>query len=569
MGPRFVGWTMLIVASCSGATTGGDDDGRDAGSDRRDAGPRDAATRDSAADRDAASPPVGPYNVILILADDQRADAIACMPKLQEHLVQRGVTFSNFFASTPLCCPSRSTELTGLFAHNHGVRSNDDDEDGDGQSIPGERDFRQNDNEERVVARWLKEQGVRTGFFGKYLNGYEDYIAAAPSLDDTVPPYWDEWRAFQQPTFFNFQLVERGFDEANARLVCYLTPDIDDPSRAGCRDTADDVVRDGVEHHSDDTVAGHLDAFVRRAVADGVRFFAQYSPKAPHLPAEAPLRYQPDPARAEYTDEALARLTDCDLWERLDQPESVLEEDVSDKPQWVQALVGTETEQSLDERRKRQLASVLAVEDAIESLVATLDELGIADRTVILYTSDNGYAWGEHHWIKKNCAYEECSRVPLVVVHPALAGGGSVNDAMLLNTDLAPTIAELAGAAVPDGLNGASFAGLADGSRVDWPRDEILTECWGGDTQPGILSAIRTERWKWVQYWEDYEQTIPLLRPNGDEEVELYDLERDPIELDNLARLSNARLEALGYEPAEVDGTMEDLRGRLARLSAE
>lgn len=128
MGRRLACWMVVLVAGCSASTGGGDDDGRDAGSNRRDAGARDAAIRDSAPDQDAASPPIGPFNVILILTDDQRADAIACMPKLQEHLVRRGVTFSDFFVSTPLCCPSRSTELTGLYAHNHGVRSNGDEE---------------------------------------------------------------------------------------------------------------------------------------------------------------------------------------------------------------------------------------------------------------------------------------------------------------------------------------------------------------------------------------------------------------------------------------------------------
>src|SRR5262249_6252839 len=152
-----------------------------------------------------------------------------CMPKLQELIGAKGVRFIRNYASTPLCCPGRSTVLTGKYAHNHGVRTNGDVEEGDTVTTAGAIDFQQNGNEEIVFAKALRAAGYRTGLIGKYLNGYERQMKVdtdgdgIPDHDRYVPPYWDDWHVFDGPRFFNFRLIEKDADAALAKRVCYLS----------------------------------------------------------------------------------------------------------------------------------------------------------------------------------------------------------------------------------------------------------------------------------------------------------------------------------------------------------
>jgi arylsulfatase A-like enzyme len=531
------------------------------------------ALTDAATD---APPPLDKPNIILIISDDQRAETVACMPKLQAELATRGVTFARNYASTPLCCPGRSTVLTGRYAHNHGVISNGDIEEGDTDRTSGAVLFEENGNEPRVFAAGLKLRGYTTGFFGKYLNGYVDRVDAdgdGDALPDRhVPPYWDEWYAFPHADFFYFRLVERGTAAPEARRTCYLpTPATDTQKRNNCVDAAEIVVNDGRENHADDLLGDKLIAFIRDEAAAGRPFFAYYAPKAPHMPADAPSRYQPEPGRAVFTAEALARMESCALFDWADRPDSVLEADLSDKPEWVQNRAGSVTVEEIDDKRRRQLVSLLAIDDVVGELFRTLGDSGILGETIVLFTSDNGYAWGEHWHMAKNCAYEVCARVPLIAFHPRLLAPGRVDDAsMLMNADLAPTIAALAGAAPPDDVDGESFAGLLDGSTGTWAREAMLTECWPSEPKGGISAAIRTARWRYVAYYLDDARTQPRLRADdGAREIELYDLTADPDELDNLARLAPEQLAAKGYDVGEITATIADLDIRLQTLQRE
>ncbi|MBI5480428.1 MAG: sulfatase [Deltaproteobacteria bacterium] len=563
---------LLLASGCSrgaGSPAGPPDSGQE----------QEASPPDSGQEPEAGPPDSGPapaaYNIVFILSDDQRADSTACMTKLQKHLAAEGVTFRNNFGTTPLCCPGRSTVLTGRYAHNHGVKSNGDIEEGDTDKTPGAVIFKNHGNEERVFARWLGDQGYLTGFFGKYLNGYPALTDADSDgngkPDNYIPPYWDEWRAFPHADFFNFQLVERGAGETETRRVCYLSSSATTlADRTRCIENADAVVDDGGENYSDDMLKDKVIDFIARASATGKPFFVYFAPKAPHAPALSPGRYQSDPDVYQYTPEALERLKDCALFEWAARPPSFMEPDVSDKPEWVVDLVGNATREGLDEKRKRQLVSVLATDDAVEDIMTALQALGIKEKTVVFHTSDNGYAWGEHWYGKKNCGYEECIRLPLTVFHPGNPiPGRVVEDAMLMNADLAATFADLAGAAVPGDvlMNGSSFAGLLDGTLQSWPRDEVLTECW---SPRYIIASVRTLRWKYVEYYDDDAWTIVHMRSSdGRQELELYDLEQDPHELQNLAWATPAELATWGYAAGEVEAAVADLKARLASLKAQ
>jgi hypothetical protein len=307
---------------------------------------------------DAARP-----NIIFVLTDDQRADSAVCMGKLAQLVGKQGITFTRNYASTPLCCPGRSSVLTGKYAHNHGVRTNGDVEEGDTASTPGAIDFRKGGNEALVFAKWLQGAGYRTGFFGKYLNGYDKLMArdangdGKPDLDKHVPPHWDDWFAFPHAEYFDFQLIERPRGAGTAKRVCYLSSLVGEPgSPASCKQGADQVVG-GQEHYSTDVLKDKALAFVAGALAEGKPFFLYFAPKAPHAPFLSPTRYQPDPKLAQFSAAALARVGSCPLFEWAARPASFLEADVSDKPEWVAKLVASTTTAAEDKTRKLQLVS--------------------------------------------------------------------------------------------------------------------------------------------------------------------------------------------------------------------
>lgn len=529
---------------------------------------------DGGARGDGESGTRGRPNIILVVADDQRADSIACMPKLQKTF-EKGVTFTNSFVSTPLCCPGRTSLLTGRYAHAHGVQTNGDAEEGDTRATPGARDFNQNGNDELTFARWLKAAGYTTGFYGKYLNGYEDLLVDATDAND-VPPYWDVWHAYSVTTFFQFQLVERDAPTEKAERVCYVSktgPGNLDACKQGAKRTVDD----GKENYATDVIAEKAATFVKRAAEaaakDGKPFFLYFAPKAPHAPFQSPARYQPDANKTVFTDTAMARLGNCSLFEWNDRPASYLMKDTTAMPLWVKNQVGKRNASTLDDNRKRQLVSVLANEDAIETILAALDASGQRDNTIIVYTADNGYSWGEHHWDRKNCAFDHCSRVPLLAYDPRHPRGGASDGAMVLNVDLAPTFAELAGATIPPGpkVHGKSLAGLVTGAASSGPplRERVLTECWDQPDGPDIHAAIRSGQWKYVEHYRDSKMTTLRVRPSGEKERELYDLVKDPAETKNLALLDTTAIAALGYTPAQIDAVIADLVPKLAAEKAE
>ncbi len=467
-------------------------------------------------------------NILVVLTDDQRGDSLACMPRMLEALGPH-VVFDEHFVTTPVCCPSRATLLTGLYAHAHGVLRNRlfVDE----RHVYGAEVFLERGNEEHTLARWLGDAGYRTAYFGRYLYGYERLVAARRH----VPAHWDDWYAFESKGYYDFRLVERPRGAAQPTLRCYATSAPIGAGLAECDEGADDTVR-GEESYSTDVLRDRLLEFLRSAHEDEGPFFAVFAPLAPHAPFFNPSRYEP--TLNDFSAEAEERMRACELFDWPSRPPSYLEADVSDNPAWVRRLELPSAER-LDRRRRRHAVSLLAVEDAVRAALELLRAQGEED-TIVIFTSDNGLSWGEHRWMGKNCPYDECTRVPLVVRDPAL--GASRHDAALVaNVDLTATIAAYAGVGPTRPIPGASLVDRIRDEGAPWGREEVLTECWSsrGASGADTFSAIRTRRWKYIEY---------------EQETELYDLERDPHELTNLAS-----------DPA-TERVRDELRERLARL---
>lgn len=425
-------------------------------------------------------------NIIFVLTDDLDLASAQKMPEIRSQLIEEGTSFEDAFVSYPLCCPSRATMLTGLYAHNHDVKGN-------APPYGGFQKFRDGGHEENTIAVRLQESGYQTAYFGKYLNGY-------PGEEDPayVPPGWDEWHGLETGnTYSEYDLNENG------EVLSYGKKPKD---------------------YSTDVLTSKAIEYVQGATDNTEPFFLHLSPYAPHLPATPAKRH-----RNAFAEEEAPR------------PPSFNEEDVSDKPLWIrdrQRIAEAEVS-NIDNRYRRRLESMLAVDEMVASIIQELEAAGKLDNTFIFLTSDNGWYQGEHRiHIEKSFPYEEAARVPLFVRGPGVSPDSKV-EKLVLNTDLAPTFAELAG--VEFLADGRSLVPLLRGEDPPW-RSGVLLEGWGENLQFGLApeyKAVRTESHKYVEY------------VNG--ERELYDLEDDPYELENV------------YESADPSLT-ENLKTKLDAL---
>jgi len=241
-------------------------------------------------------------------------------------------------------------------------------------------------------------------------------------------------------------------------------------------------------------------------------FFLYFAPKAPHTSGS----YHTTPAARH--EGFYAGLTP---W----RPPNVNEADVSEKPDYIRSLA-TIPWASLDGLRESQLESLLAVDDAVGRMLAALAETGKLQETLIVFMSDNGHEWGEHRRAHKIVPYEESLRVPLVIRWDALGARG-VSDRFALNVDIAPTIAAAAGIDAPK-AEGRNLLPLLTGTASSWRNRFLIEDRMEPRWAVPAYCGYRGERWKYIQY------------ATGEEE--LYDLVRDPYELENLAAMRRARV---------------------------
>ena len=422
-------------------------------------------------------------NFVIILTDDQRWDTVDAthqspnrpgyvMPNVKRELTDSGVTFTEGYVTTSLCCPSRTSILTGEYAHRTGIHDNSPP-DGGAEVF----------DDHCTLARWLKAQNYQTGFVGKYLNGYA-------SLSPCIPPGYDDWHVQVQVKYYEYDLNDNG------KLAHYDSADAD---------------------YSGDVMTRKAVDFIHGAGREGRRFFLHLSQKAPHAPAT--------PARRH-----------IGLFNGIApfRPPNWGEPDVSDKPAWVQSLTwdarGCNTCPAhhkcdaceTDKFRQLELESLQAVDEGVASIMKALRDIGQSDNTLVIFTSDNGYSWGSRRWKPKQCPYEECIRVPMIMRYPDLVvGAPRTDDRIVLNIDFAPTIADLAGV-VPDTLiNGTSLVPLLANRATGW-RTDFLDEHWNGEIPDNglVKSKVNGATWKYVEYTTTGER-------------ELYDLDADPYELTN------------------------------------
>lgn len=420
-------------------------------------------------------------NFVFIIADDMRHDDLAYMPKTRDLLGSRGMTFSEAYFANPLCCPSRTSVLTGKYAHNHNVWFNFSSSEGAWQG------FKAQGHEQDNLATRLNGAGYRTGLIGQYVKNYDG---------SSVPVGWDDWFGHYGGSYYGLRVNDNG------TLRRY------DNTASG---------------YSTDVFSNEAQSFIATSAQSGEPFFAYVAPMPPHYPTKAAPRH----------------LSTYDGL-KAPRPPSFNEADVSDKPPWIKSkpLLSPDQIAQIDTRQEDRAESLQALDDLVEAVVAKLDSAGVLNNTYVFFTSDNGFEMGEHRIFDgKRQPYEESIRAPLLVRGPGVAGG-STTDKMVLNTDFFPTFTDLGGTRTPSYVDGRSLRPVLDGTATTW-RTAILFETRFESATGKNFYAIRTsaER-KYVEYWGGFRE-LYNLSTDPHELSNLYNATNPPTRL--AARLQDLK----------------------------
>jgi arylsulfatase A-like enzyme len=424
----------------------------------------------------APSPALRP-NIVFVLMDDQRQDDLACYghsfvktPNI-DRIAREGVRFNNAFVTTPLCSPSRASFLTSQYAHRHGILDNSAHDRESHQLV--------------TFPKLLHDSGYQTAFVGKWHMG----------TDDSARPGFDYW------------VSVKGQGE-------YLNPEI---NINGKRQKVNDYVTDIFTDYAVD--------FLKKDYGKPFCLFLAHKAVHPDLTQNADGSLS-DPSASKFipADRHKKLYADAKIERRPNfgppQGKPALQRKIAGLP-----LLSQNTATSDDVIRDR-LRMLAAVDESMERIFEILDDSKQLNNTLIIFTSDEGYFYGEHGLsVERRLAYEESIRIPMLMRFPKLIKPHSMIDEMVLNLDIGPTLLELAGAEIPKKMQGRSIVPLLQGSKVQW-RNSFLVEYFTDSVFPRVLNmgyqAVRTDGWKYIHYTE---------LDNSDE---LYDLKWDPYEMKNL-----------------------------------
>jgi len=501
------------------------------------------AGRSSQATAATAQPP----SFVVIQTDDQtleglyatfRTPAIRAMPNTVDMIGKRGMTLNNYYVPYPLCCPSRVSMLTGRYAHSHGVKGNV-------QPNGGAFGFSFRAAATHNLATWLQGAGYRTIHVGKFLNGYGD----EPYDNGTwVPPGWNAWhsvlKADTHHYFYGYQLNNNGAIEGP-----YGDSGTWEPREYGVRDDigCPFAPLNGLPCFHQTDMLSNIAMAELRGTSPEQPFYLQLDYTAPHGDFRRPAGPEPTPRHYDWFKGAPFP---------HDRSEGFAEGNVADKPSFIR---GSEylTLGEIHTYRvywNKMLESLRDIDDGVKLILDTLGGMQRLRNTYVIFTSDNGFFFGEHRLTGgKFLAYEPATHMPFLIRGPGIRPG-SESDELMMNIDVAPTLLELAGAQADKSIDGRSMAPFlrdpelrtlrptlfesfvetsdvnGNGEIVERPRAR-RARASGGDASASLLAppkdygGIRLGPYKYIAW------------PNG--EKELYELEKDPNELNNIVRIPN------------------------------
>ena len=413
---------------------------------------------------------VQPRNVVFILSDDHRFDAMSFMghpfaktPHM-DAMVKQGAHLKNAFVTTSLCSPSRASILTGLYTFRHRVIDNQ-------RPVPEGTLF---------FPQYLQKAGYKTGFIGKWHMGH--------ASDDRRPGF-DYWFSF------------KGQGKYYAPNDSYTI-----------NDNGKRVPQDG-----------YITTLLTRKAVEFLKetdrntpFFLYLSHKAVHGPFTPEPQYKGTLSDQPFT---LPPSSVHLLKNQLNRPRWLLDQ----RNSWHGMDFPLHTENSVESFYKSYCEALCSVDDSIGVVLQQLKAMGIHDETLVIYMGDNGYMFGEHGLIDKRVAYETSSRVPLLMQCPELIEGGTVVDEVVANIDIAPTVMQAMGLKTPTHMDGQSFLPLARGQTIPW-RDYFLYAYYWEQNYPQTPThfSLRGDQYKYTTYYGLWDTD------------ELFDIKNDPEEQNNL-----------------------------------
>ena len=469
-----------------------------------------AATRLPAqqpASAESANSPAGRrLNVLLIISDDLRCElgcygvARAKTPNI-DSLAAAGVRFERAYCQFPLCNPSRTSMLTGRYPLTTGVLDNRDW-------------FGARHVDWRSLPRWFKDHGYATLRAGKIFHGGIDDADAWTEGGEArrfgaIVPTRPSRAAFGLPMQQPAQRRGRGRDaqltKAQRSDRWLVTPG-DGLGRGDAR-TADRAIALLNEHQHD-------------------TFFVACGFSKPHSPPEAPQKYY------DLYDVNAIELPP-DFAERPTVPDGFPAQSIRRRN--ADLFIGRDaTPEQAREMTRAYLASVSWMDANVGRVVAELDRLGLRENTVIVFWGDHGYQLGEKgKWSKAGSLWEQGARSPLIVVAPGAAGNGKSSPRIVQAIDIYPTLVELCGLPVPEGLEGRSLAPLLADPQAAWDHPAFTIWSEDGRTPTGV--AVRTEQWRYAEF--DDGRAAMLLDEAADPH-EVKNVADDPDHMDVRQKLS-------------------------------
>jgi arylsulfatase A-like enzyme len=448
-------------------------------------------------------------NILFIMSDDHASAAIGVYgskvnqtPHL-DRMAREGLRFDNCFCTNSICTPSRAVILTGEYSHLNGVKTLND----------------ALDPERQNVAKLLRAGGYQTAVVGK-------------------------WHLHKPPSGFDYSNILTGQGGQGE----YFNPILSEQGKTPTK----------TEGYATDIITSKSLEWLENRDRNRP-FFLMCHHKAPHR------EWAPHPRHAQLYSDPIPRPANlCDDYSRRSQAalnatmrigEHMTRTDLKTDP--PPGLSGCALREWAYQRYMEDyLRCVQAVDDGVGRMLEYLEQKNLAQDTLVIYTSDQGFFLGEHGWYDKRFMYEESLRMPLLMRYPRRIPSGSVNRNMVLNLDFAPTFLDLAGLEKPANMQGRSFAPMLGGRAPrDW-RKAMYYRYWMHLAHHGVPAhyGVRTDRYKLIYYYGDPLGTAGSVNKPTAPEWELFDLKEDPREMNNV------------YSTPRYSRVVRELKAELVRL---